>query len=163
LTEQNTHFFDIQRASDGKNFASIGRVEAAGNSVLPINYSFNDNKTVANIAYYRLVTVDLDGTKSVSNVLTLRKNASTKSLTLFPSLVQSTLNLTYASDNSDAQWRIIDGLGAVVRQFSVAQNTSNAASVQTESHDVSGLNAGVYFVQLIQGNTISSARFFKTN
>jgi hypothetical protein len=173
LTERNTDFFDIERSQDGKLFEFVGRVKAANNSAKLLHYTFDDDKSLPNIAYYRLKTVDLDGQTQISNTLTLtRKGQSLKNLILYPTITTEKLHVGYFSDNgiTKNEWRIINTFGKVVQQFSKSQNSQNTdgtsrenrEGMQTETIDVSGLDSGLYFVQLIQNNETKTARFLKT-
>ena len=59
--EINSAYFDVERSEDAVNFQYIGRVNAAGYSTSPLEYSFTDNNPVNGINYYRLRQVDRDG------------------------------------------------------------------------------------------------------
>lgn len=161
-TERNTRFFDIERSEDSKTFASIGRITASGNSSAVVKYTFDDEKPLANTAYYRLRTVDLDGSLSISQTLTLsRTEKPSNDLTIFPTLASQSLQINYFSDKSTNEWRVLDGFGKVVRQFSKPSNGPNTEGVQSDILDVSHLPSGVYFVQLVKNTGISTGRFFK--
>ena len=68
--EMNTDYFSLERSSNGINFKEIGRVAAAGFSNLGRDYTYNDNSTtdLKGTVYYRLVTVDVDGSKQLSTI-----------------------------------------------------------------------------------------------
>jgi hypothetical protein len=59
--EENTRDFIIERSADGKTYAGIGTIAAAGNSSTPRDYSFTDPQPEKNSNFYRLKQVDLDG------------------------------------------------------------------------------------------------------
>jgi hypothetical protein len=163
-SERNTDFFTIERAEDGKTFAPVGRVKANGTSASLLKYAFDDEKPLATTAYYRLKTVDLDGTFSLSATLTLaRTGKTTNDLTLFPTVARQTLQINYFSDKVASEWRVLDGFGKVVKQFSKPQNGQNTEGVQSEILDVSALPSGVYFVQLVKQTGTSTGRFFKVD
>ena len=166
LTERNTDFFDIERSADGGLFAAIGRVKAAGNASSPLNYGFYDEKPLPNASYYRLKTVDIDGSVSVSKIITLlRKTKMVSNFKVFPSITTQTLNISYIANNNTtiSDWRILDGFGKVVQQFSRPLKNPNNDGVSIEIFDVSGLPTGLYFVQLIQNNETTMGRFLKAN
>jgi hypothetical protein len=74
---QNTNYFNIERSIDAINFKTVGRVKAAGNSNLQVDYIYTDSDVVklnSNIAYYRLKMVDKDGKYTYSMVQALRIN-----------------------------------------------------------------------------------------
>ncbi|CAN5835911.1 hypothetical protein BH11BAC4_BH11BAC4_20210 [soil metagenome] len=54
-------YFDVERSSDAVNFTYIKRVNAFGNSQLPIDYSFTDNHPLETMNYYRWKQTDIDG------------------------------------------------------------------------------------------------------
>ncbi|MBB6462974.1 T9SS type A sorting domain-containing protein [Flammeovirga kamogawensis] len=59
-SEQNASHFEVQRSVDNKNWETLDRVEAAGNSNVLIYYDFIDEFPLPQ-AYYRLHQVDFDG------------------------------------------------------------------------------------------------------
>lgn len=75
--ELNSDYFNVQRSSDGRTFASIGRVDAAGNSSLTSNYAFTDRSPIPGVNYYRLAQVDFDGTTDFSEVVRLTNEVAT--------------------------------------------------------------------------------------
>jgi Outer membrane protein Omp28/Secretion system C-terminal sorting domain len=169
-SEINTDYFEIQRSVDSKNFEIIGRVKAAGASTSPLTYTFDEGKNVQNTQYYRLKMVDLDGSFTISDVITLVGKNKNGRLTLYPSPTNQTLYITFQAKNTGSEWLILDALGKVVKQSlasSKAQNTDlsrdNREGVFSEMVDVSALPNGLYSVQLIQQNEVSVARFVKSN
>ena len=68
--EMNTNYFSLERSNNGINFKEIGRVAAAGFSNLGRDYTYTDNSTtdLRGTVYYRLVTVDVDGSKQASTI-----------------------------------------------------------------------------------------------
>jgi acid phosphatase type 7 len=59
--EINSRWFTIEKSTDGMVFSVVGRVNAAGNSVLPKEYLLTDNAPADGINYYRLSQTDMDG------------------------------------------------------------------------------------------------------
>ncbi|MBN2745097.1 MAG: T9SS type A sorting domain-containing protein [Bacteroidales bacterium] len=60
-TEENNHFFVIERSENAKDFLSIGEVFGAGNSNIQLYYEFLDDSHPAGVLYYRLKQFDFDG------------------------------------------------------------------------------------------------------
>ncbi|ANQ52183.2 T9SS type A sorting domain-containing protein [Flammeovirga sp. MY04] len=58
-TEENASHYEIERSVDGRNYETIGEVNAAGNSNTLQNYTFIDVLTSSK-GYYRLKQVDFD-------------------------------------------------------------------------------------------------------
>ena len=163
-SEINTHYFDIERSTDSKYFESIGRVKAAGQSASPLTYAFEDDKSLQKTLYYRLKTVDLDGSFSLSATIALAQNdKNVGSLTLYPSPTRQTLNVVYSATQAAREWRIVDAVGKVVQASFGAQKAQYTEESFTEVLDVSALPNGVYFLQLIQQSETRIARFLKIN
>jgi hypothetical protein len=161
-TEINTDYFDIERSTDSKNFESVGQVKAAGQSKSPLTYTFEDDNALQKINYYRLKTVDLDGSFSLSNTVTIvNNNKISEPFKLFPSVVSNTLNLKYEADGKPSNWRIVDAFGKVVQQSFGSKKGVYTEGSLSEVLDVSNLPNGVYLFQLIQQNGTQVARFIK--
>lgn len=117
LTELKTDYFDIERGDDGKNFASIGRQKAAGDSKSKQNYSFFDkNVGQGTPQYYRLKTVDLDGSTSFSSVISIdRTDKNTASFQVFPNPSKGVFYYKMRENASKtAELTLVDILGRIV-------------------------------------------------
>jgi hypothetical protein len=68
-TEINTKSFIIQYSSDGKNFKNAGEVNATGNSVMNVYYSFLHTQPASGNNYYRIEQVDADGKSTFSKIV----------------------------------------------------------------------------------------------
>jgi len=60
-TEINNDFFTIERSRDLYGWEVLGFVNGAGNSSVPLSYSFSDLRPLDGLAYYRLKQTDFDG------------------------------------------------------------------------------------------------------
>ncbi|MFT5764720.1 MAG: hypothetical protein ACI8X3_002151 [Saprospiraceae bacterium] len=74
-SEKNNAGFEIEQSFDGEQFSIIGMVEGRGNSETLWQYTFLDPgvriRALGTTAYYRLVQVDFEGTKTYSAVLAI--------------------------------------------------------------------------------------------
>ena len=68
-TERNNDYFSLERSDDAINFVEIVRVAGTGNSIESIDYAYTDYGIHGGDNYYRLVQVDYDGTRTVSEVI----------------------------------------------------------------------------------------------
>jgi hypothetical protein len=71
-TENGNRVFYIGKSDDGKTFRTISSVPGAGYSGNPVFYEFLDEDPIDDIAYYRLVQVDYDGSEDFSEILAVR-------------------------------------------------------------------------------------------
>jgi hypothetical protein len=60
-TEINNDYFTIEKSTDGIYFDEVTIINGNGNSSLPINYSWLDEKPTNQTAYYRLKQTDFNG------------------------------------------------------------------------------------------------------
>lgn len=68
-TETNTSYFEVQRSTDGINFAGIKTISAANNSSTLKDYLVIDNSPIQGKSYYRLKLVYVDADSSLNNAI----------------------------------------------------------------------------------------------
>jgi Concanavalin A-like lectin/glucanases superfamily len=136
--EENTREFLVQRSTDGNNFSTIGTVEAAGNSSLPLNYSFVDGSPAPNDNYYRLEEVDLDGYTTYTPVrLLVFSGNSGQQLIWYPTGYRTAeVSLTPGTNEC---YTLTDVSGRTLRQGQLSGGKT----------DISGLPAGLYIVKVL--------------
>jgi hypothetical protein len=160
-SEVNASHFTIQRSTDAVNFQDVAMVVTQeGNSAALRNYSYPDNISSVNadIIYYRLKMVDMDGTFSYSSVEVIRveKEESNKVIT-YPNPATSELRVTIPDSwqNKAVIYSIYNMNGSLVK----AKINSNAG--QTETLNVSDLSVGTYVVKTASGENVSTQKFIK--
>jgi hypothetical protein len=62
LSEQNNDYFALYHSTNGKTFDRIGKVPGSGNTSTLLDYSFEHRTPHSGINYYKLKSVDYDGT-----------------------------------------------------------------------------------------------------
>ncbi len=72
-SEINFDYFLLEHSGDGYEFETVTKVKGKGNSSSRAEYSYLD-LTATNLYYYRLKSVDLDGTTSFSKVIKVDGN-----------------------------------------------------------------------------------------
>jgi hypothetical protein len=142
-SEQNNHFFSVERSGDGRNFSSIGTVKGKGTTQEASTYIYTDIAPLAGVSYYRLQQVDFDGKETFSKTIAVGggKNAKVK---VFPNLFSNTITLELS--DADAQLKsvhVYDLSGRVV--FQKAFDTEGGVS---PTLDLTQLNAGAYFIHI---------------
>ena len=135
-TEVNSDYFEIQRSSDGKNWAQLGSVYSAGESRKANSYSFVDLGPEIGMNYYRLKMVDRDKTFAYSSIKSV--NFEGRPTSLFPNPVLTRLNID--SEVLNTEIFIYDILGKEVLS---QKNEQGVRSI-----DVSHLVPGPYLVKL---------------
>lgn len=130
--ETNTDRFAVQRRDNSGRFVTIGTVRAAGNSTTSRAYAFTDDNPFSGTNFYRLQTVDQDGSTVLSNVITVSTGTD---LRLAPTGF-NTYRLSGVTPG--AAYALTDAGGAVVRSGSVISDT--------QLIDGQDLPAGLYFL-----------------
>jgi len=155
-TEINTQWHVVERSADGTTaFNEIGRRNAAGNSNYVINYDLTDTHPYLH-SYYRLKTIDLDGSTSYSPVILLsRKNSITNAIsTVYNNGNEVFIHFT-STDDKPVTVSIISELGQIIYNKTVdAQQGDNTFRLP-----FSELSKAVYIVQLKQNNEVLTKKF----
>jgi len=135
-TEINTDHFNIQKSIDGKDFNTVGKVNAKGSG----SYLYDDLLTTDDsgfmVLYYRLEITDKDGSKTYSEIrqLNMDKGQWTIKLTPNPARTYFTVN-----GHHIAAIKITDITGRVMNNTALNDAANPAISL-------SGLSAGMYYI-----------------
>ncbi len=137
--DENLSHFDIERSKDGINFSKIITVNAlAGNSSTQ-NYSVTDESPDFPKSFYRLKSIEKDGSFSYSKVV-LVKFDNNEGFTIFPNPVKNTLNVVINQPVQNNTLKIFDANGKILRTILLPNNSSTIAI------DVSKLAKGYYML-----------------
>ena len=141
-SEKNSQAFEVERSADGRTFARIGTVAAAGSSSAVRSYELLDARlpTGAALLYYRLKQVDADGTFSYSPVRTVALTGAAAGLALYPNPAPGGA-ATLTGAQPGAVVTVYDALGRPVTTAS-ADAAGTAVLVLP-----AGTPAGVYVVR----------------
>jgi len=135
-TELNTSYFNVQHSVDGTSFTDLDAVKAVGNGAN--SYQFIDNSPANGINYYRLQTVDKDGAKTYSKVVSIQFTINNNQLTVYPNPAQRVVNI---GGKHIASVQVFDNAGRFV-------NTTILNDATNPSITVSGLPAGIYHLRI---------------
>jgi hypothetical protein len=75
LSEKNADYFSIEHADYTAAFEELGSIACAGNSNIPVDYSFLDRNPVVGINYYRLKQFDFNGEFFYSPIIAFNHEA----------------------------------------------------------------------------------------
>jgi len=150
-SEKGTDRFEIERSMDGKTFEKIGQVSAVGNSNTLQNYSFRDAQSVLANSYYRIKSVDFDGTTEYSKTVMVQTKAS--QISSFPNPTTGKVTLQGVEN---AEIEIVNTLGKVISKFNFNGNSNSEI-------DLAQLPDGIYFISITQNQTTQQIRVVKSN
>lgn len=151
--ERNTKWHIIERSSDsGKSFSEIGRLPAAEFSMSELRYEWIDQQPLL-IGFYRLRTVDLDGTEQFSPILRLERKSYSSTLGLtnvFPNPAEDWLQVQVQSPKAQqVELRMTDVAGKVIQLYTY----DIAEGLTTLQLTTTNLAEGLYFLELISGTS----------
>lgn len=147
--EQNSKNFAIQKSDDGIHFTTVGTVSAAGNNSTEKTYSYTDNSTSDNPAFYKIVETDIDGRMQYTGINRIQCGVLNNESNIWPNPVKQTLfihvNTTMVSPISI---KIFDSKGALV----LIQNNKLLKGSNQFNINTANLAAGIYNVALDWNN-----------
>jgi hypothetical protein len=160
--EYNSDHYVVERSVDGDNFEEIGQVDAAGWSLLPLDYSFLDysvSELGVSKIYYRLKMVDADLSFDYSPVRWINITGEETELSVFPNPFTDQLSVQwFANDDGQAVIRLTDVSGKLLHEQSVSfSKGSNFFFVD----NMKPLAAGMYLLQLNTGRFETTQKVVK--
>jgi hypothetical protein len=144
--EINTAYFNVQRSSDGVNFAAVGKVAAKPGNSLQNQYSYADDisNLKAGKVYYRLQMTDNDGKFTYSKIIYITINADGKLITIYPNPAHNYFVIGNY-ENMD-----VSNASAVVRDMTGRTLISQRFNHTTDQKvNITTLSKGVYMVSII--------------
>ena len=150
--EINSKQFNIQRSSDGSHYLNIGDVAGAGNSDLPIDYTWTDNSPVKGPNYYRLQQVDINGNYVYSPVAVVNFGGqSMNSLSIYPNPATDMMNIQNPTGELIREIRVFNTSGVEISRL--APQTTGTVQLP-----VSNWSSGLYLIKVI---TDQGSQMFK--
>lgn len=157
--EINTSHFEVERSRDGITFETMLRKNAQGQSNELIDYRITDDRPYIGSSYYRLKSIDLDGSFTYSEIRTVEMNGSNIVIhTLYPNpaTAAQVLQVELSSPTSEStQLHIFNTSGQTVSHYSVEMLYGlNSIQVNTTS-----LASGVYYIRLTSSTSTTTHKF----
>jgi hypothetical protein len=156
ITEENASHFEIEYSQDGVSFDKVNKTLAAGNSTDPRSYAWTHANVAAGKAYYRLKTVDKNGSAAFSDIIVVTMSADKNlSLSIYPNPATEKIFIKQHSATANETYQVRSMSGILVMQ-----KTFTAGSAQN-SIDVSALSQGSYLLVRINGSQQEMVKFIK--
>lgn len=143
-SEENASHFEVERSLDARRFEKIGTVAAAGNSNALQRYNFTDRSFGSQLqtVYYRLRSVDLDGTVSLSRAVSLQPRGAGLYTGVYPNPARKASTVTVSSGIPAGEVSLWDMLG---REVPVRKSSLSDGTVQVS---LNGVASGMYLLKL---------------
>ena len=165
ISEKNSDHFSVERAdvmagnAANATFVAVGSVQAAGQSVAVHDYSFRDLGLAPGRYTYRLVSVDKDGSSTLSHEVDVEVGTDGRVTTLAvaPQPARSSAQLIITTpEGGSAVVEIIDAAGARVRVMNDVVVTKGTQSLDLP---IETLASGTYTVLVTVAGTTQSTQF----
>lgn len=139
-TESNVSHFIIQQSADSKKFNEVAKVKATGesNSLQSYRYQLKTNPTgnLSTSQYFRLKTVDRDGSESFSPIVSL-KDKTRKKLEVYPNPASNSIHFNVQA---------IDGIP--MKLYNIHGQSFQINLLDGQTIDLSELPNGIYYLQV---------------
>lgn len=160
-SERNNDYFSLERSDDAINFTEIARVAGAGNSIEPLDYSYTDYGIHGGDNYYRLVQVDYDGTRTVSEIVVancIESEVDEPEVQAYPNPFNG--ELTVVLDNFDNRSAIIEVYDMLGKLVYIEKAASPQNSYETILN-LSNLPTGAYNVRVSTADFVINRQVVK--
>ena len=151
-TELNFDHFVVERSGTGHTFSEMGSVAGHGTSHEPNDYTFNDEMPLAGSNYYRLRSVDFNGTFANSSIIKVEFSGAAERIKLYPNPVTNgTFSVTTNFSRQDGDRIVIyNNVGVMIGERAVDLDEIVVRE---------GLGAGLYTLCYLSGNERYMVRF----
>jgi uncharacterized delta-60 repeat protein len=145
----NIDRFEIERSTNGKNYSSIGKMNAGFSK-----YNFTDEKPFTGINYYRLKMIDKDGKFEYSPVRIVN-NSGNFYVTIYPLPAKNRLNIQVQSNKTEkAQILVTDISGKTL----ITSSVSLSVGVNNTFINLQSPSKGVYFLKIVTSQTTETRK-----
>ncbi len=138
--------FELQFSRDGASFSNIAQIAADGAAD---NYQYAWAGQPAGVGYYRVKAVAADGKAFFSGSQRLNSDCGSAAISVAPNPAEGEIRVS--GMNTPSQIRLISALGQTLQ----SRNTTET----TERISLSGLQPGIYIVEVIGGSGTGVSRF----
>ena len=150
--EVNSREFIVERSSNGRDFTTLGKVAAAGNSAEPHTYSLVDDKPLSGANFYRLKMVDKDDKSTVSRIIKVVFEKQVV-VTFAPNPAKNNLVINVIQAKEPVTIQLLDARGQAVRQ-----RVSPAGNNQPVIFNLAGIAKGLYVLKMTTSQSIQAEK-----
>jgi hypothetical protein len=157
-SEQNSNRYEIERATSSTEFAKIGELAAAGNSINTLTYNFNDTKHQGT-SLYRLKMIDNDGKVAFSKVISFNTKSNSNTMNVWPIPTAGEVNINFTNEGASfATITITDITGKLIY-------TENHTLINGQNNiqltSLTAAASGIYQVSVSTGATNMTQKIIK--
>lgn len=155
--EVNTDYFVVEKSSNGTSFSTLQKILAKGNSSNVEAYAITDFQPLTGTSYYRLKSVDKDGSVTYSSIVPVTVMAN-GTIVINPNPAHNNIHvLMQSAVASNITFSVMDITGKLL----VTQSATVNAGTNTISIPATSLNKGLYVLKITDNHTTQSLKFIK--
>lgn len=136
LSEENTAYFELDRAGEDVNFKTIGNVKANGTTNEAYSYNFKDFQPKDGINYYRLSSTDFDGKTTYYPIKSIDRNCKAIKYIVQNAIFDNTL-LINTQHNLGGSFQILDTFGNLIETGNISATIN-----------ISSISVGMYYFKV---------------
>ncbi len=153
--EINIAHYHIEKSVDGRSFNSIGNVASLFNNGQSGNYQFVDSLVGSDVVFYRLKSVDFDGSKSNSNIVRVSVSGGKNKPYVSPNPIENKLIKLYFTEQPKGKYMvsILDAKGQQIKSVQYFVTDTNK-SYKLSAKEI--LHTGIYYLKIDGPNNIQT-------
>ena len=153
--EINIIRYDIEKSTDGRLFKSIGNIASAFNNGQSGYYQFVDSFFNAEVVFYRIKSLDLDGSISFSKIVKISETGSNPNLYVSPNPVENKIINLYFKNQPKGKYvvNILDTKGLQIKS-SIYNLIETDKILKIFAEEI--LHSGAYFLKIDGPNNLKS-------
>lgn len=137
-SEKNVSHFEVLRSKDAIKWEMVGQTPAAGNSNSELNYRWLDETPLSGVSYYKLKSVDFDGSYSLSQIESVNRTTEERKFIIYPNPAKDFVHISSTQSLDDVEVMIYDASSRPVN-VNVLEREGSEMVI-----DVSLLTKGMY-------------------
>jgi hypothetical protein len=153
--EINIIRYNIEKSNDGRSFISIGNLASMYNNGQSGAYQFVDSLVGSNTVFYRVKSIDLDGSHSYSNIVRLTDLGNKNKLYVSPNPVECKIINLYFKNQPKGKY-VINVLDAKGQQIKSTQYTLTETDKILKISAKEVLHFGAYFLNIDGPNNLNT-------
>ncbi|MEZ0542504.1 DUF5689 domain-containing protein [Fibrella arboris] len=141
-SERSASRFVVERSVDAREFSTVGQVAASGHSASRKAYGLTDEQPLTGTSYYRLRTVDVDGTSETSKIVAVTLDETTPAMALLGNPIADNQLQLAVRNMAGASYQLRTLTGQAVR-MQLVHLTDRVVKLQVDQP----LATGVYLLE----------------
>jgi hypothetical protein len=147
-TEINFEGFYLQRSENASNWEDLDWIGAKGSPSDPATYEYLDTKPHNGLNFFRLKSMDLDGTSDLSNIIQINYNRAFESVMVYPSTTTDRVTISGMDTKVEIFYEIYSALGQQLGKGTISH--------KNKTLDVSRFGPGLLYLTLNDGTQVKT-------